>query len=601
MESVRFFTGFPALAELQAFLSAKKDTPLQTSELYSSEANDKIVDLELRKSRFRVFQDREIFDLVNQTVQWLNESSSEQEFSFQLRCDNITETRYEKGGHFLKHKDFLSVTSNLVEEFTLILCVTPPSHEAVEGGETLIYPYASKDGVPFDTATPGNGLLFRKDLEHAGNLLKAGEKHILTANLWASRKQISDQVLFVTFPSADDDVAFHSAEARLQQVANQDTSYALPVDYLKGTMLDAHVRFVNQGYEQEGQDSPTVVSYTCSDFSFEEFGTVAKILQRAYVHEDEIRSRADCIEFFGPFRAENLLVNFALERKASADPEASCQRFVKPTSIKDGDKKLPAKKFKTNEQDVPEEANADMDVIICENESRTKVVCEVARQLGLESYVPFKMVFVEGQLLTGYRNNCKEVSVTPVALVLGDYNHVFAIQKCGGSLGVDECTLKEYHTERNYFDNRVGYGIFALDETQDDEDDEEDEDEDEEDYYAQLQQQREFYSEGGRGLGLKVAFGDYDVRDNLTCYIFEGQENPTFDPRDFHLLAELEPDDGAEIEGEVALTTSLFHRNDSGKVTFTSREADAASNYIASMELDERVKACKFTPHTHTL
>jgi hypothetical protein len=64
-------------------------------------------------------------------------------------------------------QDFLSVTSNLVEEFTLILCVTPEGLGA-SGGETIIYPYASKKGTAYDTTTPGNGLLFRKDLEHAG-------------------------------------------------------------------------------------------------------------------------------------------------------------------------------------------------------------------------------------------------------------------------------------------------------------------------------------------------------------------------------------------------------------------------------------------------
>ena len=89
-------------------------------------------------------------------------------------------------------QDFLSITSNLIEELTLILCVTPKELGSVQGGETLIYPYASEKGKAFDTTTPGNGLLFRKDLEHAGGVVKNGEKHILTANIIATRKQISD-------------------------------------------------------------------------------------------------------------------------------------------------------------------------------------------------------------------------------------------------------------------------------------------------------------------------------------------------------------------------------------------------------------------------
>jgi hypothetical protein len=78
-------------------------------------------------------------------------------------------------------QDFLSVTSNLVEEFTLILCVMPDGLGFASGGETIIYPYASEKGTAYDTATPGNGLLFRKDLEHAGkfNIMHSGSSPLL--------------------------------------------------------------------------------------------------------------------------------------------------------------------------------------------------------------------------------------------------------------------------------------------------------------------------------------------------------------------------------------------------------------------------------------
>lgn len=73
----------------------------------------------------------------------------------------------------------MSITSNLVEEFTLILCVTPEGLcSSGVGGETLIYPYASENGTAYDTTTPGNGLLFRKDLEHAGKFIAFALKNI---------------------------------------------------------------------------------------------------------------------------------------------------------------------------------------------------------------------------------------------------------------------------------------------------------------------------------------------------------------------------------------------------------------------------------------
>ena len=69
-------------------------------------------------------------------------------------------------------QDFLSITSNLIEEFTLILCVTPKGIGS-SGGETIIYPYASEKGFAFETATSGNGLISRKDLEHAGRIVSS--------------------------------------------------------------------------------------------------------------------------------------------------------------------------------------------------------------------------------------------------------------------------------------------------------------------------------------------------------------------------------------------------------------------------------------------
>lgn len=121
-----------------------------------------------------------------------------------------------------------------------------------------------------------------------GGVLKSGHKHILTANIIATRKQCSNQVLFVTFPStavAGEEKEEHTKQETsrsqgdiLQRIANQRSSYALPVDCLKGSMLEAHVRFFNQQNDDGDEDPPKVVTYNCSDFTYEEFGTVAKIL-----------------------------------------------------------------------------------------------------------------------------------------------------------------------------------------------------------------------------------------------------------------------------------------------------------------------------------
>ena len=55
-----------------------------------------------------------------------------------------------------------------------------------QGGNTIIHTW--HDGPKtFDTTTPGCGILFRKDLDCEGMELQCDEKHIIAANIWATR------------------------------------------------------------------------------------------------------------------------------------------------------------------------------------------------------------------------------------------------------------------------------------------------------------------------------------------------------------------------------------------------------------------------------
>ena len=160
---------------------------------------------DLRKSVFRPIKDAKLFNLVDNVISGLNEDDDS--YRYTLRRNDITHIKYERGGFFKRHRDYLSTTSNLVEEFTLVLCVTPADQAAsdqVSGGDTTIHAFGTSK--TFDTTTTGCGILFRKDLEHEGMELKSGEKHIITANIWATRKEDeqSKQVLLVTFPTAEE-------------------------------------------------------------------------------------------------------------------------------------------------------------------------------------------------------------------------------------------------------------------------------------------------------------------------------------------------------------------------------------------------------------
>ena len=102
-------------------------------------------------------------------------------------------------------QDYLSVTSNIVEEYTLLLALNSAEEAAaVVGGNTLIYFEAGGKGKPgcavrsFNTVIPGAALLFRKDLDHEGEKLEAGTKEILSLNLLlAYRKRKNRAVLLV--------------------------------------------------------------------------------------------------------------------------------------------------------------------------------------------------------------------------------------------------------------------------------------------------------------------------------------------------------------------------------------------------------------------
>ncbi|KAL3904666.1 MAG: hypothetical protein SGILL_009979 [Bacillariaceae sp.] len=464
----------------------------------------------------------------------------------------------------------------------------------------MIYPYASEDGVAYDTVTPGKGLVFRKDLEHAGSLLTAGEKHILTANILGMRKQSSNQVVFVTFPNKDKQqqsrYKLRSAVAALKQVACQDSSYALPVDCLIGTVLDAHVRFTNRQYESNSEELPPVVTYECTNFTFEQFGTVAKILLRSYVHEDEISKHADAIEFFGPFAAENLLVQLAVESTAVEESKA-CQKFVQPkvhklTGVADsGDRKPAAKKSKSEEDTATkEEEDEDLAVIVCENESRTQVVAEVAGALGFSHYVPFKMVFVHGHFLHGNYDRYVDVPVTPVALTVGDFNHVFALQNVGGQGRVTACTIADYHNKYNYFATPDPPGwngeTIRWPESESEEDFEE--------YGYEYHRQKQEFAESPRGLALKVALGSAQVREQLSEHVLENMssEGPVWEFTHFEPLSSYSTEPhGTNEKEDQGSPVALFHRDQAGNATFTMQEAEDASKYIASMNLDGRVKS----------
>ena len=137
----------------------------------------------------------------------------------------------------------------------------------------------------------------------------------------------------------------------IQQAANDQLSYAIPVDCVTG-MLKTHIAWKNRQAEENGQDQPLIIAYECLDFDYETFGVIDKIFSQSYVNEDELVKAKNCLDFFGPFKYENILVRLALEEKTERGKKTSETGDVERSLLDDN-----------NGQE-----NFDADVIVCETE-----------------------------------------------------------------------------------------------------------------------------------------------------------------------------------------------------------------------------------------
>lgn len=341
------------------------------------------------------------------------------------------------GDFFSKHKDYLSITSNLLEEYTLIVCI---GAEKPQGGETVLYLAPSSSHSSKVTGTPGSALLFRKDIEHEGKPIIKGTKEIITLNLWLTKKDKS-RVLLVTFPQttaesesrAPDEPAASSpsgAHELLERAARDDRSYALNIDALlkqhPDSLLAGHVRFLDAQFAP-GQVPAKIVTYNCTTATFEDFGLIYRILVGIYVNEKELIEHKQLLEFFG-ISTHKCLVSIVdeKERNANAPPQ---------TETKSKSKQAKTSKAKsTPAPATPVVNNLAADptgtVVICSSEERTAVANKLAKELGL-NFVTFKILFGEGVMEYGgemFETPPARVQMLPFWISLGDHDNIFLLR-----------------------------------------------------------------------------------------------------------------------------------------------------------------------------
>ena len=169
---------------------------LEQSQLYSPIVGEKFIDTDKRSSKYIAIKENELFTLCNELIQELNRIDNC--YSYHLVKNDITYIKYQKGDFFAEHEDYLSLKSNIIEEFTLIICISNDNN--LKGGRTSFkinqyFIHNSTYSSIYKCA-----LLFRKDLTHSGQIVTDGIKEILTMNLWGVRKQnLNEKILVVKF------------------------------------------------------------------------------------------------------------------------------------------------------------------------------------------------------------------------------------------------------------------------------------------------------------------------------------------------------------------------------------------------------------------
>jgi len=482
MQFVRELRGLP-VAALQAALAANSE-PFQASELYVVATASKVVDTTQRISSFRLIRDPALFALCDALVATL--SQADMHCNFTLRHNDVTHIVYETGGFFREHRDFLSTISNALEEYTLLVCVTPPSKLPTCspcGGETCVTVNPLFTLKSNATTMPGGGLLFRKDLTHEGLAVTSGEKHLISLNLWATRK-VAGPVLLFTFPNEDAQPSDGSEAAPLEVLA-MARSYALSV----AQVAQHSTCILNVSAElilHELGPNARVLPFECRACSYDAFGVVFKALSGIYVSTEELLEHVGALDFFGislanvlvatvnadnavPSGAPGELAAAAAAAKVASNGAAGELRLglgARCCAIcsRSADLLPPGKELRTCircaqrsycskacadadaaaghakvcsgmggfAQRAPARrltALADADIIVCTSSERALVVAEAAKRLGLP-YVRFRLLFVEGTIAyagdIAYSESgaTKTLKMQPVWASLGDYDNI---------------------------------------------------------------------------------------------------------------------------------------------------------------------------------
>lgn len=339
---------------------------MNESRVYFTEDETLRVDHELRSSKFKTIEDKELFDMVDNYLELINKQ--DKFYNFSLVKNNLTVIDYKEGDFFDKHSDFLSLTSNIITEFTMILCLDGDC----EGGETALHINDNFTYKSINSKTTGSCILFRKDLTHEGCKIIKGHKKILTMNVNAFEKSNGD-ILVVEFNNTEEKYIIPksnimSQPSILQAMLNNNKIQTLKLDNLP--------------------DNKIFKSHT-------HFQIIYNILMKSYIDFDDFKKYKDVIEYYN-IDIENILIGKITDSNNA----------IKNISFND-------------------------DIIVFDNQNIKNFMTEIVKT-KLLPYIPVRILFVEGVHSYGGGMSGTpplKYNMEPVWCSAGDYNQILGYQK----------------------------------------------------------------------------------------------------------------------------------------------------------------------------
>jgi hypothetical protein len=346
---------------------------LEQSQLYSPAIEKKYIDLEKRSSKYKAIIDKSLFTLVDELIYKLNEMDNH--CKYKLIKNDVTYIKYTKGDFFKPHEDYLSVTSNFLEEYTLLICMDANC----TGGETIFHINKFHKHISKESITPNHCLLFRKDLCHEGNVLLDGYKEIITLNLFGIVNDC-DTIILVSFPEDNRKYCISS-----ENIFNMGNSYLATLIQTLMSECKSHI------YE-----------YKVTEFTYEQFAVIKKISDKSYITIDELNEYSLIIDYYCiPY--SNLLIDTSSNIK-------NIKKNIKETTD-----------FLKSFNDI---------IIICENNNDQKYLLNYIKQHKLP-YVPFTIIFSEGTYTftndeddDGSETQSWNVKMSPNWITMSEYNNI---------------------------------------------------------------------------------------------------------------------------------------------------------------------------------